>query len=123
MFSRCTAEPLLVGFDILQGKVAPHFVHDHRTRGGNAGRRRCRRRPAEPRAEIKCRCDPEIQINAEPAAEGGSQTRQSKLHRQAVAPPVRYDCGLELGWRCRDDTTGLRGRDYAGRQWLGDARA
>ena len=71
-------EPLLVGFDVLQDKVAPHFVHDQRTRGGNAGRGRRRRRPAEPRAEIKRRCDPEIQIDAEPAAEGGSQTRQTQ---------------------------------------------
>jgi hypothetical protein len=63
-------QPLLIGFNILQGEIASRLVHNQCTRGENTEPRRCRRCPAEPRAEIECRCDPEIQINAKPAAEG-----------------------------------------------------
>jgi hypothetical protein len=33
------------------------------------------------------------------------------------------DRWLKFGWDRRDNATGLRGRDYAGRQWLGRAYA
>src|SRR5512139_2465432 len=106
-------QELLVGFETLKGKIAPHLVRNHRARSGNAGHRRCNCRPAEPRAEIECRRDPDIEIDAEPAAEGDEQARQSEIHRQAGAsPPTWYSsCRGRLDWRCRDDTPGLNGRD------------
>src|SRR5262245_54963633 len=111
-------QPLLVDFNILQGKVAPRLADNNCNRSGDAGccSRRCR--PTKPFAVIEGRCDPEIEIDAEPAAKGNRQARQGKLHRQAVAPWARWNGGLNFNRSSRDDATFLPGRDDAWRGWL-----
>jgi hypothetical protein len=111
-------QSLLVDFNILQGKIASRLVNNNCNCSEDAGCSSSRCRPAEPGAVFESRCDPEIEINAEPATEGNSQARQGKLHCQAVAPRAGYNRGQNFDGSCGNDTTFLPGRDDAGRGWL-----
>src|SRR5215510_940237 len=115
-------QPLLVDFNILQGKVAPRLMNNDCNRSGDSRRRSRGCRPAEPCTVIEGRCDPEIEIDAEPTAEGNSKARQAKFHCQAIAPWAGFNRGLNFARSCQNDTSCLRSGDDSRRGWFGESR-
>src|SRR5262245_5377172 len=114
-------QPLLIDLNILQGKVTPCLMNNDCNRSRDAGRRSRDCRPAEPSTVTEGRRDPEIEIDAEPTAEGNNQAGQRKFNCQAQAPWARYR-GLNFDGSCGDDTTCLRSGDDSRRGWFGEPR-